>query len=264
VTDRRRDLDQRRASFLSAGTDYERTRPGYPRDAITWMIRDSPKRVIDLGCGPGKLTALLAELGHDAIGVDPSLSMLETMRSRGMPAICGRAEAIPLRDGCTDVVTAATAFHWFDAAHAVPEIHRVLRPNGTVALITHFRDESVDWVKALSDIVGSETAMAATLGGEKGMEALFSALLEDRGFFRDTEHRVFGYEQPMTEDALVGLIVSRSYIAILPKDEKDRIFDAVRALCRTHPDLRGAETFALPYRTHAFRAHAATRGGVVG
>lgn len=160
----RSDLDARRAAFLSPG-DYDRVRPGYPVEAIHWMVGDEPKDVVDLGCGPGKLTASLAEFGHRVVGIDPSMAMLAGMRTRGLRAICGRAEAIPLQNGCTDVVTAATAFHWFDAERAVPEMRRVLRDTGLVGLITNIRDENVPWIKALSEIIGSETAMAATLGG---------------------------------------------------------------------------------------------------
>lgn len=86
------------------------------------------------------------------------------------------------------------------------------------------------------------------------MTRLFTERLEDEGLFADTEHRVFPYEQTLTEETLVGLIASRSYIAILPEDKRLKIFDAVRVLCRTHPDVRGKETFELPYRTHAFRS----------
>jgi ubiquinone/menaquinone biosynthesis C-methylase UbiE len=178
------------------------------------------------------------------------------MTQKGLPAICGRAEAIPLRDSCADVVTAATAFHWFDHERAVPEMRRVLHDGGRVALLTSIRDETVDWVKALSDIVGSETAMAATLGGADGMPDEFRAKLEGKGLFGSMEHRVFDLEQELDEDSLVALVLTRSYIAIQPEEEKERLLAGVRALCREHPDLRDGESFALPYKTHVFRATA--------
>ena len=47
----------------------------------------------------------------------------------------GTAEALALADASVDAVTVAQAFHWFDAARALPEIHRVLRPGGVLALV---------------------------------------------------------------------------------------------------------------------------------
>jgi SAM-dependent methyltransferase len=197
-------------------------------------VGDDPKKVVDLGCGPGKLTASLVELGHAVVGIDPSMGMLEGMRRRGLLAICGRAEAIPLREASCDVVTAATPFHWFDAEKAVPEMRRVLTAGGRVALITNIRDEDEDWVKDVSQIIGSESAMAATLGGAQGMPKEFKT--EGGGHFVGMEHATFRFNQEPTEDHLVALVESRSYIAILPHDEKRQLLEEVRNLCRTHPD----------------------------
>lgn len=77
----------RRDSFLTVTPDYERTRPGYPVEAIRWALGTKARTVVDLGCGPGKLSSQLAELGHRVWGLDPSLSMLQGMRSKGLPAV---------------------------------------------------------------------------------------------------------------------------------------------------------------------------------
>lgn len=257
MPDSRLDLDARRASFLSA-TDYDRTRPGYPIDAVRWMVGEEPRDVIDLGCGPGNLTATLVEMGHSVIGVDPSMAMLDGMRAKGLPAVCATAEAIPARDSSVDVVTAATAFHWFDHERAVPEMARVLRQGGRVALVTNMRDETVPWVESLSEIIGSESAMAATLGGVEGMPAEFAAKLQGGRLFGSMEHEVFDFEQELTEETLIGLVSSRSYIAILPEEERASLLADVRQLCREHPDLAQSERFAMLYVTHAFRTFVAS------
>lgn len=251
------DLNARRQSFLSDAEDYDRYRPGYPPEAVAWVIGREQSTVIDIGCGPGNLTAQLMELGHFAIGVDPSTVMLQRASAKGLRVAGGSAEALPLRDACCDVVSAATSFHWFDQARAVPEMRRVLRPGGRVGLFTNIRDEQIDWVKELSEIIGSEEAMFVTLGGADGMETEWLTKLEGAGLFGSTEHRIFDLEQALTEEHLVGLVRSRSYIAILPDDERVRILNEVVRLCREHPDLAGRAEFSLPYKTHAFRAMAA-------
>jgi SAM-dependent methyltransferase len=248
------DLDRRRASFLSAADDYERFRPRYPVHAIRWVVGDGPKTILDVGCGPGNLTSQLAELGHVVVGIDPSMTMLQGMAAKGLSSVRGVAEALPVLDGCCDIVTAATAFHWFDHEKAVPEMRRVLRSGGRLGLFTNIRDESVSWVAALSTIIGSEAAMSVTLGGVDGMEEHFVAKLEGQGFFTATQHRIFDFEQLLTEDALVGLVKSRSYVAILSQGERERLLMQVRSLCRDHPDLHERDTFVMPYRTYVYRA----------
>lgn len=256
MPDAREDLDARRASFLSQVDEYERHRPGYPHAAVAWVLGSSPQRVIDLGCGPGNLTAQVRDFGHDVVGVDPSTAMLQGARKKGLRVVTGTAEALPLIDACADVVTIGTAFHWFDHDRAVPEIRRILVASGRIGLLTNIRDESISWVQALSDIIGSEAAMAATLGGTDGMETQFSASLQRRGLFRATEWRVFEHAQELTPDALVGLVRSRSYIAILPDEERHQLLEDVKKLCVEHPDLRGKSRFVMPYKTHACRSFA--------
>lgn len=256
VDDSRSDLDARRGSFLSKADDYERYRPDYPSAAIAWVVGSPSKRVIDIGCGPGNLTMRLNVFGHDVVGVDPSAAMLTGARKKGLRVVRGTVEALPFRHASVDVVTAATAFHWFDHERAVPEMRRVLRDGGRVGLVSNIRDETVPWVESLSEIIGSESAMAATLGGAEGMPAEFKMTLEAGGMFKSMEHEVFDFEQELTEEALVGLVASRSYVAILPEDERGPLLAAVRTLCETHPDLRGRSRFSMPYKTHAFRASA--------
>ena len=226
-------------------------------DGIVWALGHEPRSVIDLGCVPGKLTIQLVELGHKAIGVDPSITMLAGMREKNLPAVCGTAEAIPFGRESIEAVTAATAFHWFDKKRAVREMRRVLRSNGRVGLFWNLRDDSVDWVRVLSDIVSSEDAISAALGGlEESTEKLLSDLTVD-GLFTAAEHKIFAHEQELTEDLLVSLIRSRSYITLLPEEKREQVLTRVRTLCREHPQLQGREMFTMPYRTRVFRAVAA-------
>lgn len=247
------DVDARRASFLSVTDDYERTRPQYPDEAIGRAVGPPAKTILDLGCGPGKLTAQLAALGHAVSGLDPSPTMLAGMRAKGLPAVCGRAERVPILDAALDVVTAAQAFHWFDHELAVPEMRRVLKDGGRACLFWNLREESVDWVRRLSEIIGSEDAMGATLGDPNEFHIDVASVLARDGAFDSVEVRAFPYEQRLTEEGLVGLVRSRSYVAILADDERGRLLDDVRRLFKATTGTTGGE-ITLPYRTVTFLA----------
>ena len=241
------------------GEQYDRFRPSYPGDALEWALGSRPLRVADVGCGPGKLTRHLAGRGHRVIGLDPSLTMLQAMRAP-LPRVCAAAEALPLKSGSLDAVTSAQAFHWFDHSRAVPEMRRVLRLGGRLALLWNFRDESVDWVRELSGIIGSEDAMTATIGNADEFQRQVVASLSHRDLFASVETGFFTLEQELDEQRLVGLVGSRSYVAILPKPERDRVLAAVTDLRRTHPQLSSRQRFSLPYKTLTIRAVADRKG----
>ena len=96
------------------------------------------QRVLDVGCGPGALTARLVDrLGVDAVaGVDPSASFVAAARARfpGLDVREARAEALPYADGSFDAVLAQLVVHFMDdPVTGLREMGRVCRPGGTVA-----------------------------------------------------------------------------------------------------------------------------------
>ncbi len=133
---------RRAASSGPAAADYARYRPAYRADAVRWCLaplgRDvSSLRVLDLGAGTGKLTAVLQALGADVTAVEPDAAMLAQLR-RELPAVAaapGSAEAIPRPDAAFDAVLCAQSLHWFDLSRALPEIARVLVPGGVLGAL---------------------------------------------------------------------------------------------------------------------------------
>ena len=111
-----RDRRDRATSFGKVADAYERVAPGYPEDAVRWLVGEEPCDVVDLGAGTGKLTRSLVALGHRVTAVEPLPEMIAHLRVAVPRAIAveGEAEAIPLADGSADVVAVAQAFHWFD------------------------------------------------------------------------------------------------------------------------------------------------------
>jgi SAM-dependent methyltransferase len=96
------------------------------------------QRAIDVGCGPGVLTARLAAvLGPDhVLAVDPSESFVAATRERcpGVDVRPGVAEKLPFADGSVDVALAQLVVHFMaDPVAGLAEMGRVVRPGGTVA-----------------------------------------------------------------------------------------------------------------------------------
>jgi 2-polyprenyl-6-hydroxyphenyl methylase / 3-demethylubiquinone-9 3-methyltransferase len=93
--------------------------------------------LVDLGCGAGLLAPHIAGKGYRHIGVDLTASALAVAAAHGVEAIRGDVTAVPLADGCADVVTAGEILeHVADHAAAVAEACRLLRPGGLLVIDT--------------------------------------------------------------------------------------------------------------------------------
>lgn len=234
---------ERAASFARVAAAYERARPGYPVEAVLWLTGEVPCDVVDLGAGTGKLTRLLAALGHRVVAVEPLGEMLDHLRAAvpEVTAVAGTAESMPLPDASADVVTCAQAFHWFDHGPALTEIARVLRPGAMVALVWNVRDERIPWIAELSD------AMVGRTGVDRGA----IEPIERSGLYGPVERATFEHVQEVDRETLRELVLSRSYCAVLPEKERAPVFERVDDLFEEHAS---GGVLLLPYLTECFRA----------
>jgi ubiquinone/menaquinone biosynthesis C-methylase UbiE len=108
------------------------------------------RRVLDAGCGTGRLASALAERGARVWGIDPSEEMLaEAKANTGGKVALKRAsaEALPFKDGWFERVVFRLVIHLVDRSRAFAESARVLAPGGRIVVAT-FAPESLDrfWV----------------------------------------------------------------------------------------------------------------------
>jgi SAM-dependent methyltransferase len=159
----------------------------------------------------------------------------------GAFATLGNAEVIPLPDAYADVVTCAQAFHWFDHALALPEIARVLRPGGLLALVWNSRDDRDPWTARLSELIGNETVQDWDV----------TVPIDGSGLFGPVETAEFAFEQVLDRATLLDLVLSRSYCAKLPPEDRQPVLEAIG---RLYDETTGADGVRLPYVTDCFRA----------
>jgi SAM-dependent methyltransferase len=237
-------------SFGGVADAYDRGRPSYPVDAVSWLVGSDPATVLELGAGTGKLTRVLVDRGHDVHATDPDpamLALLETHLPGVRTAVAG-AEEIPLADASVDVVIAAQSFHWFDPDRALPEIDRVLRPGGRICLLLNQRNEKIPWVRRLGAIIGTQEQL------RNPAEALNSSEL-----FGAVEDSEFTHWQTVDRRSIQDLVLSRSNVAVL--DEAGRTAKLAEVLAFYDEYGRGMDGMQLPYLTRCFRAHVLDRPG---
>ena len=233
------------SSFGQAADVYERGRPSYPVDAVDWLLPQGARHVVDLGAGTGKLTRVLVPRAEQVTAVEPSEGMRSVLEQAVPEArsLAGSAESMPLDDSSVDAVFVAQAWHWVDPRAAVPEVARVLRPGGTLALLWNIRDETVPWLTELSQVMHSPA--------ERDMSSDAPPVGEP---FAPIERRDFPWVHELGRDELLAMIASRSYVITLSEDDRAQVLRDVGQLLDTHPDTRRADLIRLPYVTRASRA----------
>jgi SAM-dependent methyltransferase len=250
------DHDAHANSFGPVASTYERGRPPYPETALDWLLEPragwQPRQVLDLGAGTGKLTRQIAARGLAVTAVDPSDGMLAELGRilPETPALVGTAEGIPLADHSVDVVLVAQAWHWVDAGQAVPEVARVLSPGGRLGLLWNLRDETVDWVRRLGEIMSTNDSPRQT-GRQRPARFLDGDV---RAPFATEEIRRFGWTHPMTPRQVLDMVASRSGVIMMEPQRRAEVLDGIRDLLATHPGLTGRTTIAMPYVTECIRA----------
>jgi SAM-dependent methyltransferase len=239
--------------FDRAADTYERGRPGYPEEALAWLVQalgiDPTSKVVDLAAGTGKLTRQLLPTGAELTAVEPVAGMRARFAEAlpGMRAEAGTAEAMPLPDGSASAVVVGQGFHWFDGRRALAEIHRVLRQRGGLGLIWNVRDESVPWVAELTRIIEPYRGDAPRYLSGRWRDAFATTAL-----FDPLNQRSFRHAQEGDRAVVRDRIASVSFVASLSEETRAGVLAQVDDLLDHHPALRGRAAVSMPYRTDVY------------
>jgi len=138
--------------FSARSGDYAAYRPTYPPALVDALadLRASTDCALDVGCGTGQLSVLLARRFARVIATDASAAQIAKAKpASGVAYRVAPAEASGLPEASVDLVTAAQAAHWFDLPAFYAEVSRVARPGAVLALVTYQVLEMDEAVRAL-------------------------------------------------------------------------------------------------------------------
>ncbi|MCC9146496.1 MULTISPECIES: class I SAM-dependent methyltransferase [unclassified Arthrobacter] len=238
-------------SYQAGGEHYDRIRPGYPAEAVRWLVSrpgtpGSPavRDVADVGAGTGKYTRELRAAGLNAVAVDPSRDMLDQL-ARMLPEVpvhVGTAEDTGLPASSLDAVTVAQAWHWCDPAASSREFARILRPHGVVGLVWNQLDVSVPWVHRYSRIIHAGDVLRPEFRPGLGPE------------FTLAESSTVAWTQQMTPEDLFELAKSRAFYLSAGAAAREKLSANLSWYLYEHLGHTEGEVLDLPYLTLTWRA----------
>ena len=137
--------------YRGSAPHYVRGRPPYApglADRLAAVLAlDGRGRLLDVGCGPGVVTLLLAPLFAEVVGVDPDAAMLAEAEHRAAAAGIGnarwvraRGEDLPAGLGTFRVATFAQSFHWMDRARVAATVFAMLEPGGAFVHVSDVKE----------------------------------------------------------------------------------------------------------------------------
>lgn len=247
-----------RGAFGAVAGEYDRLRSGPSPEALDWLLPADATDALEVGAGTGILTRLLVErIGHvTAVEPDERMRAVLSTTTAGADVRAGVAEELPVENSSCDVVIAASAWHWVDEARAVPEVARVLRPGGRLALVWSGPDRSVDWMRSLwaGGIVFSPEERDNV---DQRRRSRHVVNLEAGGPspFHEPETSLFRWTKPMTRQDLVALCATYSVVITMDDDTRERHLSAMREFLDNQEFLARQDVIDVPMRAYCWRAH---------
>jgi len=141
--------------YAGSAQFYAHGRVAYPdslADALTDELGlDGTGRLLDVGCGPGSLTLLLADRFAAVVGIDADADMIDEARERARLAGVGnvqwatmRGEELPAELGTFRVATFAQSFHWMQRDLVARAVRSMLIPGGACVHVDATTHQGVD------------------------------------------------------------------------------------------------------------------------
>ena len=242
---RRGVADDRATSFGSIAHEYDRLRPSPSPEAIAWVVPPGCAVAVDLAAGTGLFTRALAAAVPEVVAVEPDARMREVLvgRSPGIRALEGTGEAIPLPDASADLVTVSSAWHWLDHARALPEIVRLLRPGGRLAIARTGRDKHVEWTQEVQRLRRSVD--------RRSHPHAHDVVLPEGSPFGPLEYAEFTTVQRMSVDDVLGSLATYSGAITASDDDRATWLAAAREVLERH--FPGATEIDVPMRSEVNR-----------
>lgn len=229
-----------RNAFSGTAGSYADFRPQYPQSLFDGVLSRTPKsgepRLLDLGCGPGRVALAIAAHFHETWAVDPELEMLDEGRRRTPTHLKNRvrwihslAEDLVADESSFDLVTIGEAFHRMDQRTVAQQVLHWLAPGGIIALLwyEHIWHGQEPWKRRLTEVLSRYKKASSGKTGGANMEVFmtFEEVLEATGFL-DVQRSQYSENRTWNIGQLTGYLSSVSVCSPVVLGERREDFEA--------------------------------------
>jgi SAM-dependent methyltransferase len=226
---------QRAGSFGEDANQYDRARPAYPADLVDDLLRDRPRLILDVGCGTGIASRLLAARGCQVVGVEPDSRMAAVARGHGLAVEGATFEDWDPDGRRFDLIVSAQAWHWVDPVRGASKAGEILRPGGRIGVFWNraqlpetLRPALTAAYQRVAPSLGEGYALpspARTTPDESCRTA--AAAFEDDGRFSDVSMAVFTHSVEYTTAEWLDLLPTHSDHRLLPSAQLAEVLETV-------------------------------------
>ncbi|MDA0165076.1 class I SAM-dependent methyltransferase [Solirubrobacter ginsenosidimutans] len=216
---------ERAESFGSIARLYDRYRPTSAPEFLDELAALKPGRVLDVGCGTGKVARELMNRGLDVLGVELDPRMASIAREHGVEVEISGFETWDDRGRTFDLITCGDAWHWIDPIRGWRKVGRVLRPGGTVARFWNHYEVDEPLKSAFEAVIGRVAPELADVPTSR------TATADDDP---RVEHRVYPWVRTYSADEWVALAATYSAHQMLEPSTLAELQRALHAVIVEH------------------------------
>lgn len=224
---------------------------------------------LDIGFGTGfPLTEIAMRLGNSSIvyGIDPSLNAIEKTRTKieyygidNVKLIKGIAESIPIDNNSIDLITSNNGFsNVSDIDKAFNECARIIKKGGQFIMTMNLDGSMVEFYEILRSILSdfhlsNEIKLMEHHIAQKrpAVNGIVSKLHQQGFEIKDLEYDQFNYcfanGTAMLNHYFIRLAFMNDWIALLPEEKLEGIFDEIEDRLNEQAELLGRVTLSIPY-----------------
>jgi ubiquinone/menaquinone biosynthesis C-methylase UbiE len=212
-----------RNNFAKLVDSYAKYRRDYPEKSYKLIYNFCPSVeaiVLDIGCGTGIVTKHLSSYYKNITGTDREIAMTDFAKddNKNLKFISAKAEELPFENESFDLVTVATAYHWFDFDLAGKEIFRVLKPSGKMCVFWRMDiSKSRNYLPQFAyDNLIKLISIIPKASREPITEEIFT-----RVGFSNVKKEEFAFEDTYTKEEILGYVQSHSTFNLLDDKQKE-------------------------------------------
>lgn len=220
---------QRAEGFGRFARQYDKTRPSYPDELITWLSAGGTGTAVDVGGGTGQVALLLMQKGWKVLAIEPDPRMAAIAHTHQVDVTVTTFEQWDPENRQFDLITAGTSWHWIDPEVGYAKAASILKPGGKLAIFRNFYEYEPEISAMISQSLQRmaphllQECIPLGIGDQNRTDSPIAQVAAHRNLFSGYEIKVFPHERTVPVTLWIEELTTHSPIYQLEKDVADAL-----------------------------------------